>query len=139
MLPRFTVERTRCRRGAASVEFAVCLPVIVLIVFGAIEACSFVFLQQSVQRSAYEAARVAASPYRQLQDGQSAGLQVLDQFGLHGGTVTISTSQLPGYPGIDLVDAAVTLPIAENRVMPAWVLAGSQLSARCSMVREKRQ
>ena len=47
------------RRGVAAVEFAVCLPVIVLLVFGAIEASSFIFLKQSLNVAAYEGAREA--------------------------------------------------------------------------------
>lgn len=46
--------RKRKRRGAAVVEFAVCLPVIIIIVFGAIEAASLLFLKQALIQSAYE-------------------------------------------------------------------------------------
>ncbi|WP_231615485.1 TadE/TadG family type IV pilus assembly protein [Novipirellula artificiosorum] len=48
------------RRGVAAVEFAVCLPVIVLLVFGSIEASSFIFLKQSLSVAAYEGAREAS-------------------------------------------------------------------------------
>ena len=48
------------RRGVAAVEFAVCLPIIVLLVFGSIEASSFIFLKQSLSVAAYEGAREAA-------------------------------------------------------------------------------
>ena len=47
------------RRGAAMIEFAICLPVLVLLVFGSIEAASFIFLKQSLQVAAYEGAREA--------------------------------------------------------------------------------
>lgn len=137
MLPSFTAQRNCHRRGAASVELAVCLPVIILIVFGAIETCSIVFLQQNLQLIAYEAARVAASPYHDAQDGRTAGRLVMDQFELHGGTVTIETSPLPGHSDISLVSAAVTLPVATNRILPAWALPVPQLSAHCTMVKEK--
>jgi len=41
------------KRGAAVVEFAILLPVFVLILFGSIEACSMIFLQQSLEMAAY--------------------------------------------------------------------------------------
>ena len=44
----------RTRRAVAAVEFAVCLPVIIMLVFGAIEASSFIFLKQSLNVAAYE-------------------------------------------------------------------------------------
>ena len=55
----------RKRRGVAAVEFAVCLPVIVLLVFGSIEASSFIFLKQSLSVAAYEGIREA------IRDGAS--------------------------------------------------------------------
>ncbi len=49
----------RRRRGSAAVEFAVCLPVLVLMVFGSIEASSFIFLKQSLHVACYEGVREA--------------------------------------------------------------------------------
>ena len=48
------------RRGVAAVEFAVCLSVIVLLVFGSIEASSFIFLKQSLSVACYEGIREAS-------------------------------------------------------------------------------
>ena len=47
------------RRGVAAAEFAVCLPILVVMVFGAIEASSFIFLKQSLNVAAYEGIRTA--------------------------------------------------------------------------------
>jgi Flp pilus assembly protein TadG len=47
------------RRGVAAAEFAVCLPVLVLVVFASIEACSMIFLKESLTVAAYEGSRVA--------------------------------------------------------------------------------
>jgi Flp pilus assembly protein TadG len=43
--------------GVATVELAICLPVLVLLVFGSIEAASFIFLKQSLHVAAYEGIR----------------------------------------------------------------------------------
>ena len=53
------------RRGVAAVEFAVCLPVIILLVFGAIEASSFIFLKQSLNVAAYEGIRESIRDWTQ--------------------------------------------------------------------------
>lgn len=50
------------RSGAAAVELAVSLPVLVLLLFGTIESCTMIFLQQSLEIAAYEGARVAILP-----------------------------------------------------------------------------
>jgi len=55
-------KRNRChwRRkfsGVAAAEFAVCLPLIVLLVFGSIEATNYIFLKQTLNIAAYEGIR----------------------------------------------------------------------------------
>ena len=47
------------RRGAATVELAVCLPVIFLLSMGAMEGASLIFLRQAMVQSAYEAVKEA--------------------------------------------------------------------------------
>ena len=54
-----TPTRGESRSGVAAAEFAVCLPVIVLLVLAMIESCTMVFLKQSVSIAAYEGVRTA--------------------------------------------------------------------------------
>ena len=59
----------RRRAGAATVELTVCLPVLVLIVVGAIETCSFIHLNESLVTASYEGARVLSMPTSTREDG----------------------------------------------------------------------
>ena len=52
--------RTKGRFGNATVELAVCLPVLVLIIFGSLQASSMYFLRQAMVQSAYEGVKEAA-------------------------------------------------------------------------------
>lgn len=54
--------RAKRRWGTAAVEAAVSLPLLVLLVFGAIEVAGGVFLSQALAIAAYEGAREAARP-----------------------------------------------------------------------------
>lgn len=54
--------RAKRRWGAAAVEAAVSLPLLILLVFGAAEVASGVFLSQTLAIAAYEGAREAARP-----------------------------------------------------------------------------
>ena len=56
------VARRASRKGTATVEFAVCLPVLVTIVLGSIEATNAIFLKQHLTAAAYEGARKATTP-----------------------------------------------------------------------------
>ncbi|MEO1526341.1 MAG: TadE/TadG family type IV pilus assembly protein [Planctomycetota bacterium] len=54
--------RKQRRRGAALVEFALCLPLFLIIGFGTLETCRMLYLRQSLKIAAYEAARIAIVP-----------------------------------------------------------------------------
>jgi Flp pilus assembly protein TadG len=62
------------RRAAAAVELAVCLPIIVILVFGALEGANIMFCRQAMVQAAYEACKHASRV-----DGTSAGAKRLAQ------------------------------------------------------------
>ncbi|MEM0926140.1 MAG: TadE family protein, partial [Planctomycetota bacterium] len=66
------------RRAAAAVEFAVCMPVMILLVFGSIEASSFIFLKQSLSVACYEGIRTAAATESTEEDARSRAVDILD-------------------------------------------------------------
>ena len=72
------VARDR-RRGVAATELAVCLPIIVLIVIGTIEASTMVFLKQSLTVAAFQGARQAISNNNTAADVRTAAEQILTQ------------------------------------------------------------
>jgi Flp pilus assembly protein TadG len=55
--PMRLVKISKTRSGLATVELAICLPILALLIFGSIEAASFIFLKQSLQVAAYEGVR----------------------------------------------------------------------------------
>ncbi len=67
------------RRAVAAVELAVCLPLLVLLVFGSIETCSAIFLKQSLHTAAYEAMRVAVQEDATTEEAVARGAAILDQ------------------------------------------------------------
>lgn len=50
------------RRGAAAVETALLLPLLILLAFGSIELSNMIFLKQTLSIAAYEGARAATRP-----------------------------------------------------------------------------
>ncbi len=54
--------KCQARRAAAAVELAVCLPVIVVLVFGALEGANIMFCRQAMVEAAYEACKHASRP-----------------------------------------------------------------------------
>ena len=57
-----STNRSFVRRGTAATEMAVVLPLLVTLVFGSMEMANAVFLRQSLNMAAYEAAKVVTRP-----------------------------------------------------------------------------
>lgn len=70
--------QSRCKRPAvAAVEMAVCLPVIILLVFGTIEASGLIFLKQALNVAAYEGVRETIRVGSSNEDGAEIAMAIL--------------------------------------------------------------
>lgn len=133
---RMTPRSRRTRRtGAAVVEFAVCLPVILLVVLGSIEAASMLFLRQTLVQAAYEGAKVA------IRTGDSASAETVIRQVATGRRIeqlTIKTSPsdlntaLPG----ETITIEVSAPGDANSLFPFGPFKNKVVSASAVMVRE---
>jgi hypothetical protein len=137
MIRRSPTFAARPRRGLAVVELAVCLPVIVLIVMASIEACSMIFLQQTLSTTAYETARFASAPRAHAADAIARGQQVLDDRDVNAASIAVDSRQvsISGTP-TTVVDVTVTAPFDANRLMPAFLFGNQVLTAELTMVQE---
>jgi len=122
--------------GAAAVEFAVCLPILVSIVFGSIEGCSMIFLQQSLQTAAYEAARTAVRPVSSTAEAVNRGQFLLHERNVKSGNVSVEPSDVSTTPAGSQVTVTATAPSDANRILPCWFFSKEQLSASCTMLKE---
>lgn len=109
---------------------------IVLLVLGTIEACSMIFLKQTLSIAAYEGARTAIIPGKTKADVTAACMQVLAERKVTGGTVTVKPSDIPALNPGDYVDVTVSAPCNVNSVVPNKFYRGRTLSAKASMMIE---
>jgi Flp pilus assembly protein TadG len=128
--------RRRKRRGVAATEFAVCLPIVVLLVVGTIEACSMIFLKQSLAIAAYEGARTAIVPGATKAQVDAACNQLLADRKVKGATISIKPSDIASLNPGDYVDVTVTAPCNNNSVVPNTFYRGKTLSSTASMMIE---
>lgn len=129
-------QRGNKSRGVAATELAVCLPVVVLIVIATIEACSALFLKQSLTVAAYEGARTALAERQVAGSVDKVCKQVLDQRRIRGGTVTVSPANIAAlHPG-DFINVTVSAPCNVNSLVPTTFYRGRRLSATASMMVE---
>jgi hypothetical protein len=123
-------------RGVAAAELAVCLPVVVLIVIATIEACSALFLKQSLTVAAYEGARTTLSDRMTPGSVEAACNQVLNDRKVDGATITTKPTNLASLQPGDFFDITISAPCDKNSVVPTTFYRGRTLQATASMMIE---
>ena len=127
--------RSCSRRAAAVVEFAVCLPVIVLIVLGSIEAASMLFLKQTLVQASYEGAKVA------IRDGEQAEVEAIIRAVGDGRRVVDLTIEFDP-PNIEnavageVITVTVSAPGDSNSLIPFGPFKNKIVLATAAMVKE---
>jgi Flp pilus assembly protein TadG len=135
-LGRRTQRKLRNRRGAALVEFAVVSPLFVAILLGTIEACSMVFLRQSVEMAAYEASRVAIVTQTKTDQVQQAAKNVLDSRKVKDYTIKITPTDFQGAPYGSFIQVEVTAPCSSNSLIPVMFYSGQNVVGQVEMMKE---
>jgi Flp pilus assembly protein TadG len=129
------------RRGAATVEFAVVAPILLVFIFGTIEISQRLYLKQSAVISVYEAARVAARQTSSAADVIAAGEQLLTQHGIKNGTVTvqnitIAQSDLTNVSTGDEVRVQASVNWSENLISRFVINDQGGFTVQATMLRE---
>lgn len=123
----------RRRKGAATVETALCLPLMVILTCGSVEACSMIFLQQALAAASYEGVRTGTR--KTTAEATASASTVLTARNVRSPTVTCSPADFTtATPGTRLT-VSVAAPCSSNGILPAWFYAGRQVSASATMVR----
>lgn len=122
------------KRGAALVELAVVLPVMVLITLGAIETANAIYLKQCLTSIAYEGARVASSTGGTEADAQALCLELLTARKINGATVTCTTITPATAPGTPIV-VSVSASVANNSVGVTKYFRGKQMTGTATSPR----
>ncbi|HVX60506.1 MAG TPA: TadE/TadG family type IV pilus assembly protein [Pirellulales bacterium] len=129
-LRRRAASRRQGRRGAATVELALCMPILLTIGLGMIETSNVVFIQTRMQSAAYEAARLATRPTTSQATAASNAevtaycQALLTQLGVNGATVTVTPGNLVDAEPQTLVTVTVSAPWNQNSVT-SFVLKNS--------------
>ena len=124
------------RRGVAAVEFAVCLPIIVLLVMGSIEASSFIFLKQSLSVAAYEGAREAIRTTSGSVEADGRARSILTARQVQGFQINFPGTDPSTARRGDEIIVQVTAPSAPNSPLAGQFVADRLLTSSVVMVKE---
>ncbi len=129
-------KQKKNRSGIATVELAICLPLILLVTFGGIEGASMIFTKQALVASAYEGIKVAVTDNATEDDVLAATQAVLDGRLLEGATVEILPSNFSDVDAGTPILVRISAPGDANSVFPIGPFQGRNLSVQAVMVKE---
>lgn len=127
--------KTPGRRGTAAVEAAITIPLLFVLVFGAIELSNGIFLKQSLTIAAYEGVRTATRPGGTSVLAQQRIQDVLTSRGITGQTVTITPTVTTTTPRGTQVSVTVGVSANSEAIGPLRLLQGKNLQQTAVMVR----
>ena len=124
------------RRAVAAVELAVCLPVIVLLALGSMEAASMIFLRQALVQSAYETVKEAASAQGSEALALTRGQEVLAFRDIQDETVTINPAGTEDLERGTEITVTVSAPGDTNSIFPFGPFRNREVSVSATMFKE---
>ncbi len=124
------------RRGAAALEFAVCLPMLLLVTFGIIETCDAIFLKQSLILAAQEGARVAVVPGATTTNVRFQVELILRARGVQEESISITPANFPSAPFGSLITVNVVARIDRNSNSYLGLMTGRRVNGSCTMMME---
>lgn len=143
------IRKRKNRRGIATSECAVCLPILVLLTLGTIETCGAIFLKEAITIAAYEGARVGIQRGSTDEIVESRIKEFLDErrikydaeklvsfsdptFDLTGKGTPLSFNSAQD---LEHVTTTVVVPCKGN-TFTGWFFSGKMLSARVTLRKE---
>ena len=129
-----TPLKTR-RSGLAAVEFALTLPLLMILVIGSIEASNAIFLRQAITIAAYETAQIASAFGGTEIEAKKRGNEILKSYQVENFTIAISppvtAATIPG----SKIQVTITAPSNSNSIGPAWFFKDSTFERKFTMYR----
>lgn len=131
-----TLTQSLQRQGAAALEFAVCLPMLLLITFGIIETCDAIFLKQSLILAAQEGTRVAVVPGATTANVRFQTELILRARGVQEESITITPANFRNAPFGSMITVNVVARIDQNSNSYLGLMTGRRINGSCTMMME---
>lgn len=134
---RRAADRTRrSRHGVATVELAVCLPMLVLFVMGSIECCNMIFLKHALTTASYEGVRAAIRYDATNADVDARCNEIITSHRVASADIAIDPADVTAVPRGQQVSITVSAPSEANSVLPPWFFGGMTITSTSTMVKE---
>lgn len=131
---RIRPHQNHSRCGAAAVEFACCLPVLLAFIFGILEFSRATQLQQSARLAAFEGARAGISLDAQTSDVTTAVNRVMSAVSIPHYTTTITPNPLTY--NASSISVTVSMDPTQNAWFTWFLTSSNTISANVTLLRE---
>ena len=126
----------RRRSGAVTVEMAIAVPILFLMVFAALEFCGMNVMRHSVDNAAYEAARRGIVPGATVADVEAQANLIMAAAGARNIVVDVVPPVID--EDIEELTVTITVPVAGNGwLAPIFFDNDDVLVGQCHMLREE--
>jgi Flp pilus assembly protein TadG len=129
-------RRLRSRDGAAVVEFAMCLPVIVFIIFAGMDVTTLIRAKQAVVETTHETARIVAANEASEAQCRQFAVAALARKNYSKATIdfspALSATMLRGTP----ITISISIPVAGNCPLLSHLYGSLTLDAQSTVSRE---
>ena len=106
------VEVSKLRKGSHCVEFAIVLPIMLLLFLSGIEFARMNLLRHLAENASYEAARQVIVPGATVEEAEAKAKAILKVMGVTGASLTVSPDPVLETTGT--VSVKVTIPAEKN-------------------------
>jgi Flp pilus assembly protein TadG len=129
--------RTKTRRGATAVEFAIVAPVFFLLLMASFEFSRLNVIRHTADNAAYEAARHAMVPGATAAEAVDKANSILAVVGTRGAKVTINPTALG--PDVDSINVRVDVPLGQNGWIVPRFTKSKTLTAQSTLRTERAE
>ncbi len=123
------------RRGLAAVEFALCLPLLMILVFGSIEASNAIYLRQAMTIATYEAAQIASGVGGTDATAIQRANEILATYNIAGASVDVSPSITAATESGTAIKVTIGAPSNSNSIGPNWFFKDTTYTREFTMNR----
>ena len=121
-------------QGAVTVEVALCLPILMAILFGSYELARTNMILHSTESAAYEGARVGIIPGATPEGVRAAVGRILASVGVTVFQVEVNPAVITNLD--EDIEVIVTVPVADNLAIPTFFLQDPTFRGTCTLKRE---
>ncbi|MGY8771166.1 MAG: TadE/TadG family type IV pilus assembly protein [Pirellulales bacterium] len=124
------------RKGTAVSELAVCLPVITLIVFAAIQGAELMFMKQALSVAAYESCREALHPDGTKETAASTANRMLQDRRIQSAAVQFTPTDIEALAPGKYITISIHAPVTKNSTLRGWMFAPEEITSSVTMMKE---